>query len=180
MRTLILLLAISISPTLLAHEIPEGTPLSPEATIFCMTEFATTTMQFGYRPENDRFTLAVVHHNGEKWMPVHKGLITINDLPTIEDRAQQLVKMGSVYTVDFEPENCRAIEEGELVCFRRTPTYLGELEVRSASFHNYTTTTRLYGQEFLTHVLSLGITVGNFGLSQAMDYHPNDCVMRGF
>jgi hypothetical protein len=154
--------------------------LPEQARINCMTQYPTTTMFFYPNEDVGGFSLRVIHHNGIKWMPIHKGTITLNDLYTLNIRGNQLALLGSAYTLDFKKENCRLIESGELTCFSRTPVQIGEQTVESYSFHNYDVKTRLYQQDFVTHVMSLGIRVGNQILNQSMDYNPMDCQFYHF
>jgi len=145
------------------------TPLPDQSRINCMTSPATTTMFFYPNEAVGGYSLRVIHHNGVKWMPIHKGTITINDLQTIDERGNQLVRLGAEYFFHFKREDCRLIEPGELVCYGRTPVQIGEQRVETYSFHNYDVKTRLYGQDFVTHVMSLGIRIGNQILNQSMD-----------
>lgn len=175
MRKLIMVMLIGISFNAFAEQ-----DMPAEALIYCRTEFPTTSMFLRPTQGKESFTLTVTHHNGEKWMPVHKGVITVNDLPTIEERALKLLKMGAEYSVEFPKEQCRLIEGQEVSCYARGPLYIGEQQVQSVSFHNYTTQSRLFQQTFETHVVSMSVTIENRGLTQTMDYTPRDCFYQGF
>jgi hypothetical protein len=171
-----------------AHVVPEkdqvqGIPLPKSAFIYCQTDFPTTTHWFHYDQNIDRFLLHVIHHNGVKWMPVHRGTITVNDLQTIEDRAVELFNLGAMYTVQFHPERCKLIDSGELACHSNEHQVIGELPVLGYSFHNYQSKTRLYRLEFLSHIMSTSVTLprpyGAEVLSQSMDYDPMYCHFQG-
>ena len=154
-------------------------PLPTRAEIFCQTEFPTTSMLFA--PTDDgQYRLRVTHHNGEKFAPIHKGIITSNDLENLVRKGQLIQQMGTEYSIDFEAEDCSLVDPklNEVVCYKRTPTTLGSLTLQSLSFHNYQKVSRLFGKEFKTFVMSVGMTHQNRGMSVDMDYTPGDCWVR--
>lgn len=177
------LFALFLISPVIATEInlaPFQTPLPEQARVNCMTQYPTTSMFFYPNPEIEGYSLRVIHHNGVKWMPIHKGIITLNDLQYLNVKGNQLARLGREYTLHFKKENCRLIEAGELACYGREPVQIGEERVETYSFHNYNEKSRLYQQDFVTHVMSLGIRIGNQGLSQTMDYAPTDCQFYEF
>lgn len=174
MKNLILLLAVV---SFQAHA--AISPLPTRAEIFCQTEFPTTSMLFS-PSDNGQYRLRVTHHNGVKYAPIHKGLVTFNDLSYIERKGKLIQQMGAEYVIDFQAEDCSLVDQklNEIVCYKRTPTTLGELTVQTLSFRNYQETSRLMGQEFKTLVMSLGMTHQNRGMSLDMDYTPGDCWVK--
>lgn len=171
MKNLLLLLGLFIYQTQAA-----ASPLPKDAEIFCQTELPTTSMHLS-QTEDGKFRLQVTHHNGEKYAPIHNGIITFNDIGHLELKGKLVQQIGSEYTIDFEAKNCSIVdpEINEVTCYKRTPTKLGDLTVKSLSFHNYQKVSKLFGQEFKTLVMNVGMTYQNRGMSIDMDYNPGDC-----
>lgn len=148
---------------------------SPSDRFQCVTEFPTTS--FFFMPAGDEKThnLRVIHHNGLKYAPIHSGIITLNDLPNLLTKGELLAQAGTSFEIPFDSENCRYIEENEMVCYQRNEATVGELDVRAYSLHSYIRKSRLFEQSYTQHVVSLSFSVGNRSYDITMDYTPNDC-----
>lgn len=152
--------------------------------VSCSTYPLTTTTYFRQNSEGE-FDLGIFHHNGEKWGPIHKGVITTNDLPTLEAKALKLLKLGENYQVKYKANECRSLGPNEFVCYHQFEDfeYLGELRVKGHSFHVSTASAVSFGHTFNTYETRFSVTT-NDGLPYTtsfdvvMDYDQSLCLYQ--
>lgn len=138
----------------------------------CMTEFPTTSYQLVEVEEGYRLT--VLHHNGTKYLPLHSGVITPNDLPLLIKRAETMKKMGKLSNVLFKNEECS--KKGVIWnCFSRRSAKLGELEVESVSFQMGHFKKDYEGYKWETYLTSLSFKAGQENFSMSYEYSPWEC-----
>lgn len=161
------------------------TQASMPETLSCMTGFATTTTMFE-KTSSGGYRLQIFHHNGEKWGPIHKGVITTNDLPTLEKKALQLLKLGQAYEVYYEANECRALGASEFVCYHQNAPegeWLGELKIKGHSFHVSTESAVSFGQVYENFETRFSVTTNQdlpytTSYDVVMDYALTDCLYR--
>jgi hypothetical protein len=139
----------------------------------CMTETPTTTLVV--QTKNGIVQFDLYHHFGVKYMPIHSGVITPNDLGTLSDRASLLADLGDHLTFTIPSDSCQM--DGMIFnCFGSQPasTIGGHKvsfwsaysttydEVSSAGIYSYVTT-------------NLGIEVDGQTLFLPMKYFGEEC-----
>ena len=157
--------------------------LPAPGSVSCMTPIATTSVFF--EKVEAGHTLLIHHHNGEKWGPVHKGVITTNDLQTIEDKALQIIQMGDSYVVKYAPEECRTVGAQEFVCYHRYSNpngeWIGSLKVLGHSFHFTSEKKQSFGQVYESYEARFSVTTNQdlpytTSYDIPMDYAPEHCL----
>ena len=94
----------------------------------CVTETPTTSMIA--QTKNSIVTFLLVHHYGVKFMPIHNGVITPNDLGTLQDRASILADLGDRLEFTMPASTCQ-VDGLMFNCFGSQPTQtIGGHEVR--------------------------------------------------
>ena len=82
--------------------------------VACVTEWPTTSV-YG-QTEGDELVVKVFHHNGEGYLPLYTGIITPNDLPKMQRKAELFTKLGSLYEFRYDLKNCKRINEDIMFC----------------------------------------------------------------
>lgn len=145
----------------------------------CFTKPAPTTSFFLYpNAGSDQFDLTVIHHNGLKYAPIHRGIVTLNDLNSILQKGETLALTGEQFHLSFERENCRVISDQEIVCHHSKPTQIGELDVRGYTLHTYTQQSQLLGQSLKENIVTLSLGVKNTSYDIVMNYSSSDCLFQ--
>ena len=91
--------------------------LQPKSLEFaCVTQFPTTS--FIADMDNGRVKVNMINHNGIKFMPIHSGLVTINDLKILTERAEILANIGEQAQFFFDLENCELHDDTTFSCYR--------------------------------------------------------------
>lgn len=159
-----ILLSLLISLPAMAEE---------EVRVSCVTEFPTTTYQI--LEDEEQFHLVVLHHNGTKYLPLFSGTITPNDIPMLQERAEQMQKMGTYNKIPFKKEECK--NKGLYWrCAAERKIQLGELEVDRVIFWMSKMEVK-YDDEFewsSTETL-LSLKMGSKHLDMRYSYFGNDC-----
>lgn len=139
----------------------------------CMTEFPTTSYQLMETEQG--YELTVLHHNGTKYLPLHSGTITPNDLPKLIQRAEELQKMGRLSKILFKKEEC-SVKEGIWNCFGQSPAKLGELETQKVSFQMGRFKKDYEGYAWETILTSLSFRFSREeSFSMTYEYYPWEC-----
>ncbi len=85
-----------------------------ELDLLCITEFPTTS--FIGQTESGKFKVRLVHSNGVKYMPIHAGLVTIEDLKIISQKAEILKNLGEISEFEFDIKSCEVFKDGTFRC----------------------------------------------------------------
>lgn len=104
----ILILAAFQSTSFAQEVIPRSLDL------LCMTEFPTTS--FIGETINNRFNVRFVNSNGVKHMPIHSGLVTIEDIKLLEKRAEVLKNLDDVAEFSFDVKSCTVYQDQTFRC----------------------------------------------------------------
>lgn len=110
MKMLILTLFLSLD--LLASK---AKPLSLQFHLNCVTEYPTTSFISHLTGPTIKFQIR--NHNGPNLIPFFSGLITPNDLPLLQQRAQLIQTLGHEAWLSFEIKNCTSYQDKSLICF---------------------------------------------------------------
>jgi hypothetical protein len=86
--------------------------------IGCVTEQPTTT--FIAETADDYVQFQLIHHHGVGYAPVWSSLITLNDIPTIQKRAELLAELGDYLKFSMPAKNCQ-LNGMKLNCFGSQP-----------------------------------------------------------
>lgn len=89
-----------------------------ELDILCITEYPTTS--FISFQEGSRLRVRFVNSNGVGYMPIHSGLVTINDIETLKKRAEVLKNIADVNEFYLNMEDCEVFKDGTFRCRGRT------------------------------------------------------------
>lgn len=144
----------------------------------CMTSEPTTTYLI-YEREED-YKIVIFHHHGVKFMPIHTGTITPNDIGFLKNRAEKLQKMGYRAEVFFKKSECK--NDGVLwTCYKRDTVMVGDLKADGVSFMMHKKKTIFAGQyEWISieTFMSFGEREGSMTTSIDMrySYSERECV----
>lgn len=151
-----------------------GSVFSADLNFSCMTESPTTT--FIAQTQNGTVQFDLVHHFGVKYMPIHNGVITPNDLGTLSDRASLLADLGDHLTFTMPAESCQV--EGNLFnCFSSQPALdIGGHKVSIwAAYNTIYDETSLSSGTFSYVTTNLAIEVDGQSLFLPMRYFGEEC-----
>lgn len=140
----------------------------------CVTETPTTT--FVAETRNGVVQFDLYHHNGVKFMPIHSGVITPNDLGTLSDRASLLADLGDHLSFTMPAESCQV--EGSLFhCFGSQPSQeIGGHKVNIWAAYSVTSEEKSMGAGQWNYVTTnLAIEVDGQTLFLPMKYFENEC-----
>lgn len=159
----LLLTFVLFSSSLFADELNMG----------CVTEIPTTTMIAQTKDGVVNFQL--IHHNGVKYMPIHSGVITPNDLGTLSDRASILADLGDNLEFTMPASACQV--DGVLFkCFGAQPAQsIGghQVSIWSAYSSQYDDASMMGIYSYVTTTLAIDIDGKSFYLP--MKYFQNEC-----
>ena len=139
----------------------------------CYTEPLTTT--FVAEDLGEDYQLTVLHHNGVKYMPIHSGIITPNDLPYLKSQGEVLTKLGDRFTLKFKKENCKTYGEWRFSCFTREVSKIGNLEVQSAHLSTSTNVQQIFDYEFREVEVHLSLRIEGRSHSIPMKFSDTQC-----
>lgn len=134
-----------------------------------------TTSSISGLESKDSLDIAIIHHNGVRYMPIHSGVITPNDIDYLKSRGEVLKKLGDEIHLSFPLSNCKSYGDWKMSCYSRTPTKIGELKIDSASLISSTSTRELLGYQFHQIEMNLSVRVGRFNYDIPLEYQASDC-----
>lgn len=143
----------------------------------CVTETPTTT--FIAETKNGIVQFDFIHHFGVKYMPIHNGVVTPNDLGTLSDRASLLTSLGDHLTFTMPAENCQS--DGVLFdCFGSQPSVeINGHQVNIWAAYNTTySETSLSSGTFNYVTTNLAIKIDGQSLFLRMKYFEADCYQQ--
>ncbi len=82
--------------------------------LLCITGFPTTS--FVGETTEGQFHFRLVNSNGVRYMPIHAGLVTIEDLKQLESKAAVLKHLGEVSEFSFDVKSCTVFGDGTFRC----------------------------------------------------------------
>jgi hypothetical protein len=139
----------------------------------CSTELPSTTVNA--QTNNGIVTIDLIHNIGVKFMPIHMGIITPDDLGMLSDRASLLADLGDHLSFDLPSSACQVT--GLLIyCF-------GNSEVKIINGHKvnlWAAYTSQYDEVTINGVYSyvttdLAIEVDGESIHLPMKYSKDEC-----
>ncbi len=147
-----------------------------EVGVTCWTKSFPTTSVNLFKNSNNKFQLNVTHHNGVKFAPIHKGVITSHDLKHLKKKSEVFTSLGDRYSVQFEFNNCEQ-KDGYLSCYTRDQDNLNNKGLRNYSFRLYRETVLSNGYEFNHWSAHFDVMINgdNLVYNSVMQYQQDDC-----
>lgn len=139
----------------------------------CYTEPLTTS--FVAEDLGEEYQLTVLHHNGVKYMPIHSGIITPNDLAYLKAQGEVLTKLGDRFSLKFKKKNCKTYGEWRFSCFTREQVKIGNLEVQSAHLSTSTNLQQIFDYEFREVEVHLSLRIEGRSHSIPMKFSDTQC-----
>lgn len=139
----------------------------------CVTEFPTTSI-YG-EVEGDDFVVKVYHHNGTGYMPLHIGVITPNDLPEMQRRAEDFERLGELYEFRYPVENCQRIDQDILSCNGGKETEINGVKVRPFSLYTMRISSEMDLAKFDETQVSILMEIEGQTRHFASKYMANEC-----
>ncbi len=99
----------------------------------CVTEWPTTSVYAS--TVGDELVVKVFHHNGEGYLPLYTGIITPNDLPKMQLKADLLMKLGRLYEFRYDLKNCTRVNEDIMSCIHGKETELNGIKYQPFSMY---------------------------------------------
>lgn len=142
--------------------------------IQCVTSPPTTSLSIV--SDGEEVTLRMYQHNGVKYMPIHRGIITSHDLKLLQERSDVLLKLPTLLELKTPAKDCKVFSDFKMRCFGRSGSEQGDVKVDSFYFYSHTVTTEVGGYNpFVATGVSLELTIDHKNYSIPMDYHEGDC-----
>jgi hypothetical protein len=142
----------------------------------CETELPSTT--FEAVSTKSSVQLKVDHHFGLDSIPVQIGVVTANDFPYLQAKAEVLKKLGESFQVEFKPENCESFGEHLYSCFSRDTIRINGAEIHGYSFLTRVVTSKVYQYSFKTTQMVFSFIYQSMNYDLPMAYGPGECAFK--
>lgn len=140
----------------------------------CVTEIPTTS--FVAMTDGDDVVIRLIHHNGPKYMPIWGNIITPNDLPTIQEAANDLYDLGSVLDFRMPQKACESLDGMLINCFgTQPPVEIGGHKVSLWAVHTSEVTERSFAGEFAYVKTSMALDIDGKTYHVPMKYSDYEC-----
>lgn len=141
----------------------------------CMTGFPTTT--FTVRTEGNEVVVETLHHNGVKYMPIHRGIVVPSDIPYLEAKTKVLGKMGARNEFRFPLDKCKIYGKGLMSCAQGNSQVFDGTRMTATYFNTSTSTDRTMEFSFDKTTVTLSVNIEGFVPVQeiSMDYWDGEC-----
>ncbi len=141
--------------------------------VACVTEWPTTSV-YGQQV-GDELVVKVFHHNGEGYLPLYTGIITPNDLPKMQRKAELFTKLGRLYEFRYDLKNCKRVNEDLMSCIHGKET-----EINGIKFQPFSMYTKRISHEYdlgSYEQIEVSFLLDFDGESQhfSMQYMKNEC-----
>jgi hypothetical protein len=141
--------------------------------VSCVTEFPTTSV-YGSQ-EGDDFVVRIYHHNGVGFMPLHMGVITPNDLPSIAEKAADFERLGDYYEFRYPLEKCSRFDQDILSCTFGKETKINGISVKPWSFTTMRVSTEMGITSFQETHLMILMEIDGKGRDLSYKYANHEC-----
>ena len=162
----IAIVSLLLSPSALAAE-------DVAVNFRCITSMPTTSYLASTKGEEVRLT--VIHHNGVKYMPIHRGIVVPADFPLLQNKAEVMQKLGDRFEMVFEKKNCRTYGKKLFGCSQGKVIADGVTSATGADLLTRTATERVYDLEFEKSQVSAGFRVDGTYYEIENDFYYEDC-----
>ncbi len=146
------------------------------ARIFCMTEFPTTSIIA--EEDGGKLRVQVLHHNGVAYMPLHTGVMTPNDLSTLEQKAGRLKQLGEAYELSWPAEKCERSGNGIVTCLGGDTVNINGVEVKPWALYTRQLRSESGVGVFENTEVGLMIDVAGQTESFSMVYERSECAIQ--
>lgn len=160
------LVTFLLSPSALAAE---NVPVN----FRCITSMPTTSFLAATSGEEVRLT--VIHHNGVKYMPIHRGIVVPADFPLLQKKAEVMQKLGDRFEMVFEKKNSRHYGAKLYGCSQGKVIADGATSATGADLLTRTSTERVFDLEFAKSQVSAGFRVDGTYYEIENDFYGEDC-----
>jgi hypothetical protein len=142
----------------------------------CVTEFPTTSV-YG-EEQGDEFVVMVYHHNGTGYLPLHNGIITPNDLPVMQERAQIFESLGQLYEFRYPLSECQRIDKDIMTCSKGKETVINGVKVRPWSLYTMRIDSEMDIAKFEETQVSFLMDIEGKTQHMSMKYMRNECFQQ--
>lgn len=139
----------------------------------CVTEFPTTSV-YG-EEQGDEFVVMVYHHNGTGYLPLHNGIITPNDLPVMQERAQVFESLGQLYEFRYPLSSCQRTDKDIMNCTHGKETVVNGVKVRPWSLYTMRINSEMDIANFEETQVSFLMDIEGKSYHMSMKYMRNEC-----
>ena len=144
--------------------------------MLCMTEFPTTSIIA--EKAGDEMVVRVIHHNGFKYMPLHSGIITPNDLPTMAKKAKDFEKLGNLYEFRWDMSKCERTDNEIFSCHGGKDTVIEGTPVNPFSIYTQRITSESDAGTFTKIHVGFLISIDKSSQSFSMGYENYECAIK--
>ena len=125
--------------------------------------------------QGNKMVLRVFHHNGLQSVPIHRGVITPNDLTILAQRAELLQQLGSQFELEFAIDQCEVFGEWRINCANTNPAIIGNLNVRRVYLDTSVSQTTALDLQFESRLFRVGFLIGNQVYDMPFEYWGDNC-----
>lgn len=140
----------------------------------CVTSSYPTT-SFIIQTKGDRVQARVIHHNGLKYMPIHSGIVTPNDIKMLAGASADLAKLGTDYVMTWNASNCKVEGEKRFSCFDGDDTNIAGAKVSPWAIYTSRSVHDTIAGRYENVTMSLSLKIDGVDRSFAMDYDLSEC-----
>ena len=142
----------------------------------CVTEFPTTSIVA--EKVADEMVVQVFHHNGMKFMPLHSGIITPNDLPVMEQKAKEFAKIGDHYEFRWDVSKCERMDNEIFSCHGGKDTVINGTIVNPFSLYTQRVTSVSDAGTFEKLNVGFLISIDKNSQNFSMGYEKYECAIE--
>lgn len=141
--------------------------------MICMTEFPTTSIVA--ETEGHELIVRVVHHNGMKFMPLHTGIMTPNDLNHFAQKASLFAKLGDHYEFRWGTSKCTRQDQDLFTCDLGKETVINGTKVYPFSVFTKRVTIESQVGKYENLEIGFMIDIEKSSQSFSMRYDKSEC-----
>jgi len=169
-----LFLAILINVSSFAHA-------SELKSLNCVTEYPSVSFVGTSDRSKQVLNILFINHNGSQFLPIHNGLITINDLEYLKSKASILETISKELRFSFTKEQCTLFQDGTFSCYRPYSSMneqQSSIDLRPISLRSSILITQLSNMVFKEIELSMGLSDGINQYNISMKYTEDECIIN--
>lgn len=166
-KHLLTTLTVLIGTSALAAEAPIN--------MICVTEIPTST--FEAKENGNNVHIRLIHHNGTKFAPISKAILTPNDLEPLQKRAEMILKLGNKWEFDWDRSGCNADEPMFFQCVGGAKDFeINGVKIHPWAFSVSELTEKTIWGTYQQKNVSLRFDIDKVQYEITMDYQPGECV----
>lgn len=144
--------------------------------MLCVTEFPTTSIIA--EKVGTELVVQVIHHHGMKFMPLHSGIITPNDLSTLAKKADDFGKIGDRYEFRWDMKKCERTDNELFSCHGGKDTVIEGTPVNPFSIYTQRVTSESDAGKFEKLHVGFLISIDKESHSFSMGYEKYECAFE--